>query len=136
MTGGTPAEVNDRGRPQADPKGSGLYHVFLALGFAGSEVGVLLDVSVVAVAGLWLFGWSLVGTFDEGGIIELDDTARPFVLVGVAYLLFGVSLYGIGATTGVDLTRRAVAFLVASLGLVAYAGTASVRTESARAREV
>jgi hypothetical protein len=130
MTDGTPTEINDSGRRQVKPDGSGVYHVFLAFGFAGSEVGIFVNMPIVAVAGLWLFGWSLVGTLDEGGVIEPDDTARLFVLVGVGYLLLGASLYGIEATTGLNLTRRTVAFPVASVGLLAYAGMTSVRTNN------
>lgn len=57
--------------------------LFVALGLAVSEVGVVLGVGPVAVGGLLLFGGSVAGILQEAGYVE-----RPWpLLAGIGVLL-------------------------------------------------
>lgn len=57
--------------------------LFVALGLAVSEVGVVLGLAPVAVGGLLLFGGSVAGILQEAGYVE-----RPWpLLAGIGALL-------------------------------------------------
>lgn len=61
--------------------------LFVALGLAVSEVGVLFGLAPIAVGGLLLFGGSVAGIIQEAGYVE-----RPWPLlagIGVALLAGG-----------------------------------------------
>ena len=59
--------------------------LFVALGLAVSEVGVVLGLAPVAVGGLLLFGGSVAGILQEAGYVE-----RPWPLLAAIGLLLAV----------------------------------------------
>jgi hypothetical protein len=84
--------------------------VFVALGLALSEVGIVVGLFAVAVAGLLLFGGSIAGILKESGYVEqLWGSLLGF---GVALLVIGGVLFA----TQVDLGSVAVLDVVASPG--------------------
>ena len=103
-------------------RASGVHHVFVAVGFAGSEVGFVLGAPGVTVAGLLLFGWSLSGLLVESGVVSRARRRAVVGAVAVAYLAGGAGLWaaGLGAA-------RAVAALGAGVGLCALVGATAVR---------
>lgn len=112
--------------------------VFVALGLAISEVGVFLNLFIVAVFGLLLFGGSIAGILTESGY-----TARPWpTLLGFGAVL---AVLGLAIVTWqfdlADLTianfgqngilSRSVAVLAAGVILAAMGSVASVVERSA-----
>ena len=124
--------VSDRNRASAWP-------VFVALGLAVGEVGVVLALYPVAVAGLLLFVGSVAGIVAEAGYVE-----RPWPLLaglGVVLLAFGawiVStqvpptpggwLAALGSTDTVVL--RGFSIVIAGGIAVLAAGAGSIATPS------
>ncbi|MEF8817971.1 MAG: cox cluster protein [Haloferacaceae archaeon] len=104
-------------------RASGVHHVFVAVGFAGSEVGLVLGVPSVAVAGLLLFGWSLAGLLAESGVVSRARWRAVVGVVAAAYLAGGAGLWvaELGASRG-------TAVLGAGVGLCALVGATAVRS--------
>ena len=111
--------------------------LFVALGFALSEIGVFIGLFPVAVFGLILFGGSIAGILTESGYVN-----RPWpTLVGV-----GVALAAIAAAIAVWYLPLAeitvanigqgqvfgglVAVAVAGVGMVAMGGVGSVMEQT------
>lgn len=105
----------------------GLYHVFVAFGFAGAEVGIALGLPSVAAVGLLVFGWSVVGTLGETGLLDVRNRARHLGVAGGAYGLGAVGLVALARPVGIALPQRELAFAVAAVGLIAFAGYDAVR---------
>lgn len=115
----------------AEATESSPYHVFVAFGFAGSEVGIALGTPAVAVAGLVLFGWSVVGILGETALVDARRRARHTAYVGLAYALAAGVLVAVARPVGVMLVGRELAFAVAAGVLLVYAGYDGVRPTSA-----
>ncbi|QRV15933.1 DUF7541 family protein [Haloterrigena salifodinae] len=124
------SSANDRGerdreRPTASP-----WPVLVAIGLAGSEVGIVVDLLPVAVGGLVLFAASVAGI-----LAESDHVADPLPVAmgfGAVFALGGGMLYALGtdtvapaATDGLTgLTTRGLAIAIA--GIVTVVGTVIV----------
>ena len=111
----------DRERPTSSP-----WPLLIALGLAGSEVGVVLGVLPVAVAGLVLFAASVAGILTESGHVS---SPWPVAIgFGAVFGLVGTALYALGTGTVtaapvdglVGLTARGIAIALA--GLVTVVG--------------
>lgn len=102
---------------------SGVYHVFVAVGFAGAEVGLVLGVPSVATVGLLLFGWSLAGVLVESGVVSRARRQTVVGALALVYLAGGMGLWtaGLGAP-------RSAATAGAGVGLCGLIGVAVVRT--------
>lgn len=117
--------------------------VFVALGLALSEVGIVVGLFAVAVAGLLLFGGSVAGILKESGYV--DQLWGSLLGFGIALLAIGAVLFA----TQVDLASvavldvvaqpetygvvipRALAIVVAGVILFAAGGTGRVLERSA-----
>ncbi|WP_226481444.1 DUF7541 family protein [Natrinema amylolyticum] len=119
------------------------WHVLVAVGLVGSEVGIVVDLVPVAVAGLVVFAASVAGILADADYVE-----RPLTLAaafGVAFVAVGAVLtaHGTGALP-IDLleplsglTSRGVALVLAGLVTVVGAGLVrSRRTENDGGRGV
>mgnify|MGYP000094323194 CR=1 FL=1 len=98
--------------PRASP-----WPLFVALGIALSEIGVLFNAVSVAVGGLMLFSASVVGIFRESGYAA--TLWRPTAVLGV---LWGVVAGALFVATTLSFRATYVGgvsalLLVASLGL-------------------
>lgn len=95
--------------------------LFIALGLALSEVGVVFDFIPVAVGGLLLFVGSLGGIMSEAGYAE---TPWPFVGgLGVVLAVVGIvltAIYPIDGGGALDVGFRAVS--IATAGLLCVGG--------------
>jgi hypothetical protein len=75
--------------------------VFVALGFALSELGIFVGIYPVAVAGLLLLAGSVAGILVESGYVA--DVWRPLAGLGSFFALLGVAVIGTQvAPTAVD----------------------------------
>lgn len=59
--------------------------LFVAVGLAASEVGVVIGIIPLAVGGLLVFVWSVAGVVQEAGYVE-----RPWGLLGALGLVLAV----------------------------------------------
>lgn len=90
--------------------------LFIALGFALAEVGVVLDLIAIAIGGLLLLVGSLGGITSEAGYTE-----TPWSFIGGLGLLLAVvgtvltAIYPLGGGGALDLGFRAVSIAVAGL---------------------
>lgn len=95
--------------------------LFIALGLAASEVGVVFDLIPIAVGGILLFVGSLGGIMSESGYTA---TPWPFIgVLGVVFALIGIALtalYPLGGGGVLDIGFRGVAIGVA--GFLCMAG--------------
>lgn len=101
------------------PRTTSPWPVFVALGIALSEVGVVMGGSwlPVAIGGIVLLEGSVVGVLRETGYV--DSTSRPTFALGAGFLLIGGLLVRL---TSVDVRGTAIAAaggtaVVASVGL-------------------
>ncbi|MXV64085.1 hypothetical protein GS429_18845 [Natronorubrum sp. JWXQ-INN-674] len=120
------SSATDRERPTASP-----WPVLIALGLALSEVGIVVDLFPIAVAGLVLFAVSVTGILAESRhIANPQSLATGF---GLAFVLLGSVLYVLGTgslsvAAADDLTGLASRGLaIAVAGVVTIAGTAIKR---------
>ena len=85
-----PEVMSDPPDSDATFTGASPWPLFVAIGFALSEVGVVLGLRPVSVAGLLLFVGSVAGILTEAGYISGPAKAigvQAFVLVGIGILL-------------------------------------------------
>jgi hypothetical protein len=82
--------------------------LFVAVGLAASEVGVVIGIIPVAVGGLLLFVWSVAGIVEEAGYVD-----TPWGLLGalglVLVVLGGIVIAGQATTLTVDGVRTLLA---------------------------
>ncbi|MFB6169769.1 MAG: cox cluster protein, partial [Haloarculaceae archaeon] len=76
--------------------------LFVALGLALSEVGVVLALFPVAVGGLLLFGGSVVGILKESGYVAAPWT--PLAVLGAVFAVAGGALVAVWGDGGGILT--------------------------------
>lgn len=115
----------DRERPTASP-----WPVLIAVGLAGSEVGIVVDLVPVAVGGLVLFAASVAGILAESD--HVTDPLPVAMGFGAVFALGGGMLYALGTDTvapaAVDgltgLATRGLAIAIA--GIVTVVGTVIV----------
>lgn len=120
------SSASDRDRPTSSP-----WPILVAVGLAGSEIGIVVDLFPVAVAGLVLFAASLAGILAESN--HVGNPWRLATSVGVAFVLGGSLVYALGTglvtASAVDgltgLASRGLAIAVA--GVVIAVGTPLVR---------
>lgn len=93
--------------------------VFVALGLAVSEVGVLFGLLFVSVGGILLFGSSCAGLVAETGYAE--SAWGPLAGIGGLFALLGIGLWMIGARPWGSLDALVTAPLVDG---VAFRGAA------------
>ena len=120
-TDGTPT------RSHAPGHESSLYHVFVAFGFAGAEVGVLLGRPVVAAVGLSLFGWSVAELLGETSLADASGSGRRLAAVAGLHAVVAVSLLWVVQPVGDPLGVRELAFAVAAVALLVRAGYDTLR---------
>ncbi len=106
-------------KPRASP-----WPVFVALGLALSEVGVVFGVGSVAVGGVLLLAASVVGIFRESRYAE--SLWGPALAVGALFAAAGGLVY---ALTGAD--ARGV-YVAAAGALVVAAGVVLALAETGR----
>ncbi|WP_137289739.1 DUF7541 family protein [Natronorubrum halophilum] len=120
------SSANDRERPTASP-----WPVLIALGLVFSEVGIVVGLFPVAVAGLVLFAASVAGI-----LAESSHVASPWPLTvgaGLVFVAAGSALYALGTGAMVvpaidgltGLASRGLAVAVA--GVVTVVGAGIVR---------
>ena len=105
---------------------------FVALGLALSEVGVVLGLRPVSVAGLLLFVGSVAGILTEAGYVS-----RPARAAGVQ----GVALVGVGITlvlqnqTGTTVRGQSIAIagVLSLLGALLWVGFIRARARDSKA---
>ncbi|ELZ09210.1 DUF7541 family protein [Natrialba aegyptia] len=113
--------------------------LLVALGLVFSEVGIVVALLPVAVAGLVLFAASVTGFLTESARV-----ARPWSLAigfGIAFVVFGGLLYALGTGTLsvapadelTGLARRGIA--IAAAGVITAVGAVALRVRSRRNRE-
>lgn len=72
--------------------------LFVALGFALSEVGVFMGVFAVAVGGILLLGASVTGILRESGYVT--RTWRTLAALGAGFALLGVGIVATQVSPG------------------------------------
>jgi len=112
--------------------GTSPWPLFVALGLALSEVGVVLGLRPVSVAGLLLFVGSVAGILTETGYVS-----RPARVAGVQ----GVALVGVGITlvlqnqTGTTVRGQSIAIagVLSLLGALLWVGFIRTRARDSTA---
>lgn len=109
------------------------WHVLVALGFAGSEVGIVVDAVPVAVVGLVLFAASVAGILWDADYVD-DPVAlaagfgAAFVVVGAVLVAHGTGTAPIGPLEPLSgLASRGVALVVAGFATIGGAGAVRSR---------
>ncbi|WP_136687052.1 DUF7541 family protein [Halorhabdus amylolytica] len=92
--------------------------VFVALGFALSELGIFVGLYPVAVGGLLLLAGSVAGILRESDYAT--DVWRPLAGLGVAFAVLGIAVVG----TQVDPTTLDVLAVVSDPGGIVGRGLA------------
>jgi len=116
--------------PDPDPDASGIWHAFVPLGLVTAEIGVLFDLTPIAVGGLVLFARSIAGV-----LVEMRFARGPVYLltgIGLLYALAGSGLvYAFGGSTGAfELGFRGIALAVAGGVTTALAAWRWFETET------
>jgi hypothetical protein len=83
------------------------------------EVGLLLGNLPVAVGGLLMFGWCLVGVLVEAGVVAARHRSVAVVGISLVYLALGVGIHGLSGDLVV--APRDLALWAASAGLLVRA---------------
>jgi hypothetical protein len=102
---------------------------FVAIGFALSEVGVILGLRPVSIAGLLLFVGSVAGILTEAGYIAGPAKAtgvQGFVLVGIGILLITANQTG----TTIRGQSIAIAGILCLAGALLWAGYVGKNTRA------
>ncbi|WP_049984668.1 MULTISPECIES: hypothetical protein [Halobacteriales] len=124
--------MSDESDTNSTYTGASPWPLFVALGLALSEVGVVLGLRPVSVAGLLLFVGSVAGILTEAGYVS-----RPARAAGVQ----GVALVGIGITlvlqnqTGTTVRGQSIAIagLLSLLSALLWVGFIRTRTRDSMA---
>jgi len=82
--------MSEESDPEQSFTGASPWPLFVALGFALSELGVILGLRPVSVAGLLLFVSAVAGILTESGYISRPD--RAIGIQGAALLAIGGAL--------------------------------------------
>jgi hypothetical protein len=64
---------------------------FVAVGFAVSEIGIVLNLVSLAIGGIVLFGGSVAGILTETKYVK--NPWRPLVVLGVFFIVAGAYIY-------------------------------------------
>lgn len=121
---GTETERTDAAAP---------WPLLVAVGLAGSEVGIVVDLAPVAVAGLVVFAASVAGILADAGYVDrpLSVAAKlgaAFAAVGAILVAHGTGTLPIGPLEALSgLASRGVALVIAGLVTVAGAGLLRAR---------
>ena len=124
--------MSDERDPSVQHTGTSPWPLFVALGLALSEVGVVLGLRPVSVAGLLLFVGSVAGILTEAGYVS-----RPARAAGVQ----GVALVGVGITlvlqnqTGTTVRGQSIAIagVLSLLGALLWVGFIRTRARDSKA---
>ena len=124
--------MSDESDTNSTYTGASPWPLFVALGLALSEVGVVLGLRPVSVAGLLLFVGSVAGILTEAGYVS-----RPARAAGVQ----GVALVGIGITlvlqnqTGTTVRGQSIAIagVLSLLGALLWVGFIRTRARDSKA---
>ncbi|MFC7130602.1 DUF7541 family protein [Haloferax chudinovii] len=124
--------MSDESDTNSTYTGASPWPLFVALGLALSEVGVVLGLRPVSVAGLLLFVGSVAGILTEAGYVS-----RPARAAGVQ----GVALVGIGITlvlqnqTGTTVRGQSIAIagVLSLLGALLWVGFIRTRVRDSMA---
>ena len=120
--------ITDESAARPSHTGASPWPLFVALGVALSEVGVVLGLRPVSVAGLLLFVGSVTGILTESGYIS-----RPPLAAGVQ----GLALIGIGSVlivqnqTGTTVRGQSIviAGVLSLIGVLLWVGFLRRRTQ-------
>ena len=124
--------MSDESDTNSTYTGASPWPLFVALGLALSEVGVVLGLRPVSVAGLLLFVGSVAGILTEAGYVS-----RPARAAGVQ----GVALVGVGITlvlqnqTGTTVRGQSIAIagVLSLLGALPWVGFIRTRARDSKA---
>ncbi|OAQ52846.1 hypothetical protein HTG_11000 [Natrinema mahii] len=125
---------------RAEPEraeGATPWHVLVALGLAGSEVGIVVGLGPVAVAGLVIFAASVAGILADAGYVDRPlavgaKFGAAFVVVGAILTAHGTGTVPIGPLEPLSgLASRGVALLVAGFVTIGGAGLLLTRRPAA-----
>jgi hypothetical protein len=124
--------MSDESDTNSTYTGASPWPLFVALGLALSEVGVVLGLRPVSVAGLLLFVGSVAGILTEAGYVS-----RPARAAGVQ----GVALVGVGITlvlqnqTGTTVRGQSIAIagVLSLLGALLWVGFIRTRARDSKA---
>ncbi|MEF8826310.1 MAG: cox cluster protein [Halapricum sp.] len=94
------AGVSER-YPTASP-----WPLFVALGFALSEIGLFLGLFPVAVGGVLLLGGSVAGILTESAYVA--HLWRTTAYVGIALVVVGAGLVALGGSFGTEFALAAI----------------------------
>jgi hypothetical protein len=99
---------------------SSLYHVFVALGFSCTEIGLFFGRPGVATVGLSVFGWSLVGILRETTRLGSGRRGRQLATLAGTYLTVAVLLSRFTGSATPTVQSRSFAFGVAAAVLLVH----------------
>jgi membrane-bound ClpP family serine protease len=121
--------MSDPSDSDATFTGSSPWPLFVAIGFALSEVGVVLGLRPVSVAGLLLFVGSVAGILTEAGYISGPAKAagiQGFVLIGIGILLITENQIG----TTIRGQSIAIAGIICLVGAALWVGFVRKKTRA------
>lgn len=104
------------------------WHVLVALGLAGSEVGIIVGLEPVAVAGLVVFAASVAGILADAGYVDRPlpfaaKTGAAFVAIGAILAAHGTGTVPIAPLESLSgLASRGAALVVAGFATIGGAG--------------
>jgi len=111
--------------------------VLVALGLAGSEVGIVVGLGPVAVAGLVVFAASVAGLLADAGYVDRPlpfaaKTGAAFVAVGAILAAHGTGTVPIAPLEPLSgLASRGAALVVAGVATIGGAGVLRARQPAA-----
>ena len=118
--------MSDESNPNSTYTGASPWPLFVALGFTLSEIGIVLGLRPVSVAGLLLFVGAVSGILTEAGYISQPTRAtgvQGLALIGVGGLLI------IENQTGTTIRGQSIAIagILCLVGALLWAGFARKR---------
>jgi hypothetical protein len=125
--------MGDHSRGTARTDAATPWPVLVAVGLAGSEVGLVVDLAAVAVAGVVVFAASVAGILADAGYVDrpLGVAARlgaAFVVLGGVATVHGTGTLPIGVLEPLSgLASRGVALVLAGVVTILGAGVVRVR---------
>ena len=121
----------DHSRPTSEGTAAKPWHVLVAVGITASEVGIVVDLVPVAVAGLVVFAASVAGILADAGYVDRPLALAAkfgviFVVTGVVLAAHGTGAASIGPLAPLSgLASRGVALVLG--GIVTVVGVGLVR---------